>query len=293
MGVVGKYFFAALKQSPNFKIVAICDKKNDISETSCSFYRSYQELCADEVVMKSVDAAIICLPNHLHVLCAQDFLSKGKHVLCEKPLCFTIADAAMLQVLANERHLTLMTAFHRRYNFHFKKFHEAIDEPIKVIHARYLENIKQHSDSDWYLYNAKSGGGCVIDNGSNVFDLIRLLVGEISIERAYMGGYAGENESHAYIDFSFKTGRGTIELDWNFDGECKDISVYTANKSHHADLIAETKHDIRTVNFKGSLWHEYEDCIRDFYEHVIGKISFDNEDVVRCVNQCYTEAKQN
>ena len=62
-------------------------------------YGSYEELLADA----EIDAVYIPLPNHMHVPYAIHALEAGKHVLCEKPIGLSVAEAKQL-VEAGRRH---------------------------------------------------------------------------------------------------------------------------------------------------------------------------------------------
>src|SRR5215212_506103 len=76
-------------------------------------YGSYEELLADP----AIDAVYIPLPNHMHVPWAQRALAAGKHVLCEKPIALTAADAqGLLDTACQYPHLKIMEAFMYRHH---------------------------------------------------------------------------------------------------------------------------------------------------------------------------------
>src|SRR5215210_7415095 len=76
-------------------------------------YGSYDELLADG----EVDAVYIPLPNHMHVPWSVRALQAGKHVLCEKPIGLSVAEAEQLAgAAAAHPYLKVMEAF--MYRFH-------------------------------------------------------------------------------------------------------------------------------------------------------------------------------
>src|SRR5271165_7200173 len=76
-------------------------------------YGSYEELLADP----EIDAIYNPLPNHLHVSWSIKALEAGKHVLCEKPIAMTTAEAQELADAAQAHpHLKVMEAFMYRHH---------------------------------------------------------------------------------------------------------------------------------------------------------------------------------
>jgi predicted dehydrogenase len=66
-------------------------------------YGSFQEMASREARRKDgIDAVAIVTPNHMHYPAAREFLKRGIHVICDKPLTSTMADAKKLQKLAHD-----------------------------------------------------------------------------------------------------------------------------------------------------------------------------------------------
>jgi predicted dehydrogenase len=69
-------------------------------------YRDYEEMAAGEAARRDgIDFVVIVTPNHAHYGAAKAFLTRGVHVVCDKPLTFTVAEAEELGQLARERNL--------------------------------------------------------------------------------------------------------------------------------------------------------------------------------------------
>src|SRR4051812_12435269 len=85
-------------------------------------YGTYEELLADP----DIDAVYIPLPNHLHAEWAMAAARAKKHVLCEKPLAMTAADAARMVAVAEQEGVVLAEAFMYRLHPSWQKVRELV-----------------------------------------------------------------------------------------------------------------------------------------------------------------------
>ncbi len=135
-------------------------------------YGSYEELVADP----DVDAVYIPLPNHLHAEWTIASARAGKHVLCEKPLAMTSAEAEqMVEVCASEG-VRLMEAF--MYRLH--PSWEAVRELVSSGRLGRLQAVQSwfsyFNDDPTNIRNvAEYGGGALMDVGCYPVNLSRML----------------------------------------------------------------------------------------------------------------------
>src|SRR6266404_243832 len=110
MGMVHVECYAA---SPDVRLVAVAGKEQrTLDELSARFdgigaYDDWQALVARD----DLDAVSVVTPNNLHAPVALSALRSGKHVLCEKPLALTTADARAMSHAAHDARRVLMTVF--------------------------------------------------------------------------------------------------------------------------------------------------------------------------------------
>lgn len=260
LGVISRYYLRAVEQLPSLSLAAVCSRSGTATEKlpeGVPLYTDYRQMISEI----GPDIVIVATPNHLHFTMATDALRAGCHVLCEKPLAITPGEIRKLISMARRHKRLLLTVFHRRYNRQIQDLLAgSLAEKPGIIIARYLENIPDHSDNKyWYRSLAQSGGGCVIDNGINVFDVLLHLTGELRIRRVQVG-YAGtgknRHDANAWIACTYPGGEAYIELDWYFPGEVKDLTLYTGrNGVVRRDFLEGS------TEFKSSLWHEYESAL--------------------------------
>ena len=138
-------------------------------------YGTYEELLADP----HIDAVYIPLPNHLHVPWSIKALDAGKHVLCEKPIGLTVAQAQELLNAAQKRpHLKVMEAFMYRHHPQWQRARQLVVEG-KIGDLRTIQSFFSYykTDPDNIRNRAETGGGGLMDIGCYAISLARFLFG--------------------------------------------------------------------------------------------------------------------
>lgn len=129
-------------------------------------------------VPRHADAAIVAVPNALHAAVSIELLRMGLHVLCEKPLATSVADAERMVRIALEHQRLLACGLVRRFSGSRQLVFEMVGRQLlgDMLSVHVRESI------DWYWSRAafdkgSSGGGVLIDTGPHVFDLLQELLG--------------------------------------------------------------------------------------------------------------------
>ena len=136
-------------------------------------YGSYEELLAD----RNVDAVYIPLPNHLHVPWSMRALKAGKHVLCEKPIGLTVAEAEQLAgAAAAHPKLKVMEAFMYRLHPQWQAARQLVREgsigQLRTIHTVF----SYFNDDPQNIRNQRDiGGGALMDIGCYPISLSRFI----------------------------------------------------------------------------------------------------------------------
>jgi predicted dehydrogenase len=144
-------------------------------------HSSYEALLSDP----DVDAVYIPLPNHLHAQWSISAARAGKHVLCEKPLALTSADAqAMIDVFEAEDR-RLMEAFMYRLHPSWTAVHEMVASG-RIGRLTAIQSwFSYFNDDRSNIRNLRdAGGGALFDIGSYGVNLSRWLFGEEPIDVA-------------------------------------------------------------------------------------------------------------
>lgn len=141
-----------------------------------------------------VDAVYISTTNEKHFDQAMAAIAAGKHVLCEKPLAMTVADAVTMVRAADNAGVIFATNHHLRNAGSHIAMREAVRQgqigdvlSVRVFHAVYLPPVLQ----GWRIDNPAAGGGVIPDIVVHDADTVRFHLGEDPAEVVAMAAASG------------------------------------------------------------------------------------------------------
>jgi predicted dehydrogenase len=179
----------ATKMSQNARVTAIVSGHRDKAERMAAeygvparniySYDNYNGIAGNP----DIDAVYIALPNSMHAEYTIRAAQAGKHVLCEKPMASTAADAQAMDDACRKANRKLMVG----YRCHFEPAHlRAIQlirdgrlGKIEAIDSAFGYNI---APGEWRLNKAMAGGGPLMDVGIYSLNACRRLTGEEPVD---------------------------------------------------------------------------------------------------------------
>ncbi len=203
---IGQVHRNAIAIDPRVRLVAgafstHADKNNAVADLysldNDRVYSSYQEMAEKESQRPDgIDFVSITTPNSTHYDVAKCFLEHGIHVVCEKPLCFTVEQAEELVRLTKEKNLIFAVTYTYPGYAMCKVMKEMIAEgkigKIAAVNAEYVQDwlLDELSSGDyspnlsvWRTDPAKSGiSNCVGDIGTHIEHTVHYLTG-LNIKR--------------------------------------------------------------------------------------------------------------
>ncbi|MDP9382353.1 MAG: Gfo/Idh/MocA family oxidoreductase [Chloroflexota bacterium] len=196
LGFAGETHTKSYANLPGVKVHALAgleaEKLAQLGETHDipHLYRDWQDLLARD----DLDAVSVCTPNFLHAPIAIAALEGGRHVLCEKPLARSSAEAESMVNAAISAGRVLQTAFNHRQRGDVQQVKRFIDEGLlgRVYHAkaRWMRRNGIPGLGSWFTSKELAGGGPLIDLGVHVLDQALFLLGEPRIVSVSAAAYA-------------------------------------------------------------------------------------------------------
>ena len=181
-GNIANYFCNGVKLVEGAEVLAVASKCPDRAAAfaakhgipyACS---SYEALLARE----DIDAVYIATTHNFHMELIRLALNAGKHVLCEKAMVLTEADAREAFALAKEKGLFLMEAMWSRFLPQYQTARRWIEEGrIGAIQAAACSvGFRADQDPEGRILNPKLAGGALYDIGVYAIEPLTYLIGE-------------------------------------------------------------------------------------------------------------------
>ena len=194
LGFMGITHLKAYQKIRGARIVAVCDSvrqpvngvlagvQGNISDSDAldlgrklKVYRQLDELLADP----DIDLVDLCVPTPLHVPLTIAALKSGKHVVCEKPLARSTADARKIVNAARDAKGFLLPAMCMRFWPGWSWLKEAVDDGRfgKVLAARFRRVSESPGWSKDSYFNGAQSGGALLDLHIHDTDFVQFLFG--------------------------------------------------------------------------------------------------------------------
>lgn len=151
-------------------------KKWQIADKNVFNYSNFDEI----VKARDIDAVYICLPNSMHAEFTIRAAQAGKHVIVEKPMATSVAEAQQMIAACQKAGVKLAVG----YRLHFDPMHQQIMTfarertfgKVQTINAMFSINVGE--PGQWRLKKALSGGGPLMDVGIYCVQAARYATGE-------------------------------------------------------------------------------------------------------------------
>jgi len=246
IGVVGCGKIAKVTHVPRFnavrgaEVVALCDSDAKRMKALQTEHAPDAELFTDfgKLLRSGLDAVSICTPNDLHRPMTVAALRAGLHVLCEKPMAGTLADANRMIAAAEKAgkvlHINQSLRYHPLYVTVADLVHKGrIGRPI---HVRCIRAGGRRPDKGWspgarWFVSKEHQGGLVLDIGIHMADLLKWIGGDIVqvaalVDTRTRGIDVPDNVS-ALFRFA-DGGTGVLELSWTLPAGGGLLEIYGA-----------------------------------------------------------------
>ena len=158
VGVIGCGTVAQIMWLPNlrqldeqFELKAICDLSPGLTESLGRYYnvsRCFQDY--RDLVAEDLDAVVVLTPGS-HAAPAIAAMEAGKHVIVEKPMCFTLREADEMIAASRKHGRQLMVAYMKRYDPGYRYGRESV---LKMRGVRYAQiNVLHPSEPQYFAHH--------------------------------------------------------------------------------------------------------------------------------------------
>ncbi|MCF6279973.1 MAG: Gfo/Idh/MocA family oxidoreductase [Flavobacteriaceae bacterium] len=263
-GHIGKRHAEMISRNNNAELVALIDikpkKELNITQYDIPFYNNLEDFLSSDV---STDVITIATPNGLHASQAIQVLEANNHVVIEKPMALSKADAEAVIFKALNVSKQIFTVMQNRYSPPSVWIKDIIEKnllgQIYSVHINSFWNRdERYYTADSWHGNKKLDGGTLFTQFSHFIDIMYWLFGDITNIKSVMKDFKHQDmtdfEDAGIVNFEFVNGGIG---NFNFS-----TAVWNKNMESSMTIIAEKG----SVKIGGQYMNEVEYCHIENYE---------------------------
>ncbi|MBI4876355.1 MAG: Gfo/Idh/MocA family oxidoreductase [Acidobacteria bacterium] len=195
--------------APNAVLAAVFDVDAEANRAVAAEFGGAAVSCIEDLLKTDVDAVYVATPAYLHREQALAAARAGKHVLCEKPLGMTVAEAEEMASAARAARVRFGTALMMRFHSQHQAAKKIVEEGgigQPVYSRAQLSCWYPPMAGAWRQDPALGGGGSLIDMGGHCADLLEMFFGPVRrvscFTRNTVHAYPSEDSAVALLEFA-------------------------------------------------------------------------------------------
>jgi predicted dehydrogenase len=199
-GMVARFHARAIAEAPGSRLAAICRADaSRAAETAAEFGVPCETSLEALLERPDVDAVCLCTPSGLHAQQTRLAARAGKHVLVEKPIALTLADADAMIAASRDAGVRLGVALQRRTEPASRALHAAIragelgELVLGTATVPYFRPQSYYDSAAWRGTWSLDGGGALMNQGIHLVDLLLWLMGGEAEVVGASGGAVGHD----------------------------------------------------------------------------------------------------
>jgi len=205
-----------------------------------------------DFLKSDIDAVYVGSANNHHYEEVIKAAEAGKHILCEKPIAMTSAEAREMINVCKKNNVRLSVNYSLRFHPLILKAKELIDKQMlgKLISINLNYNFDMPPNSNYRFVKAQ-GGGPLRDVGTHMIDLLRFIGGEITTVNGVMDNiiYKGEVEDFTAAICNFKNGGyGYFNVSFNSKKAFNRIEILGHTGTISIDQLIGAKNTTSKLN---------------------------------------------
>lgn len=220
-GMIANFHATAISRIPEAELTGVFEDHSASAQLfleswPVKLFSSLDELCASG----EVDAVCVCTPSGLHTAQAVRVMEAGKHLVVEKPMSLSLADADKLISTAKRTGVKVCVISQFRFSDAVHEIRRALDAGAfgtvvsGSLSMKYFRSHEYYASSGWRGTWAMDGGGCLMNQGIHGIDVYRYLMGPVRTITALTKTQTRrvEVEDSAVAILEFESGAvGTLE----------------------------------------------------------------------------------